>query len=201
MAVCPALPHQNVITIRTLLDRERDAVCGGKNCRKGLRLSHRRPAPDPGSRLHQSRGVWLKTHPSCFEEQLGTPVFFNLSKDLLLFADDNSFLSFLKRSFNTHCVNDFGLSTDLYFQGICGPIYSCHSVTSCNRPYLFDHLEKLILENLCGIPSHEVNASLVIKLTRIWTTRRARMAKRLKGYVSMHDLGLPKVFFSLLGGS
>ncbi|KAE9363962.1 hypothetical protein N431DRAFT_119359 [Stipitochalara longipes BDJ] len=154
----------------------------------------------PPALLHtcrQSRTVGLRTYPPCFKEQIGIPVLFNLSKDLLLFSDDDTFRRFLKLSFNTYGKNVFGLPVDLRFLGICGPIRCepAHYETTHSRLYLFDRLEELILENRTALPNHEVNPPFLEDLKEVWIARRTKAAKRLKGYASKEDLVLPRVSF------
>jgi hypothetical protein len=154
----------------------------------------------PPALLHtcqHSRTVGLRTYPQCFKEQLGIPVLFNLSKDLLLFSDDDIFRRFLKISLHTCGNNLFGLPVDLRFLGICGPI-SCEPApyeTTHSRLYLFDQLEELIIENRTSLPNTEVNPHFVKDLKEVWMARRWMAVKRLKGHVSEEDIRLPKVSF------
>jgi hypothetical protein len=196
-----ALPDgQNVVIIRGPLRWDSRYPCienslNQKDPRNGNLASYQPPAL-----LHacqQSRAVGLKTYHRCFNKQLGKPVLFNLSKDLLLFSDDQSFNHFLKTTFNTFGMNDFGLPIDLRFLGICGPIRCepAHYETTHSRLYLFDRLEELILENQTPLPNDEVDLPFVEDLKEVWTARRTKSAKRLKGYISEQDLELPKVSF------
>jgi 2EXR family len=154
----------------------------------------------PPALLHtckQSRAVGLRTYPRCFTKQVGIPVLFNLSKDLLLFPNEHAFNAFLKTTFNTYGTNDFGLPVDLRFLGICGPIRRepADHETTHSRLYLFDRLEELILENQSSLPDDLVDLPFVEDLKEVWSARRTKSAKRLKGYVSEQDLELPKVSF------
>jgi hypothetical protein len=135
--------------------------------------------------------------PPCFKEQLDTPVLFNLSKDLLLFATDDAFIHFPKRSFNTFGTNGFIFPVDLRFLGICGLLHceAGHYKTTYSRLYLFDRLEELILENFPEGIQNEAESPFVQYLKKTWTSRRAKAVKKLKGYVSEHDLELPKASF------
>jgi len=163
---------------------------------------HRGPfvSYQPPALLHtcqHSRIVGLRTYPQCFKEQIGIPDLINLSKDLLLFSDDDIFRRFLKISLHTCGNNLFGLPVDLRFLGICGPI-SCEPApyeTTHSRLYLFDQLEELIMENRTSLPDTEVNPHFVKDLKEVWKARRRMAIKRLKGHVSEEDIRLPKVSF------
>jgi hypothetical protein len=191
-----ALPdNQNVVIIGGPIGRDSRYPWDQKGIHNGNLVSYRPPAL-----LHtckQSRTVGLKTYPRCFNKQLGIPILFNLSKDLLLFSDDRSFNRFLKTTFNTYGGNDFGLSVELRFLGICGPIRCepAHYETTHSRLYLFDRLEELMLENQTSLLGDLADLSFVEDLKEVWTARRTKAAKRLKGCVSEQDLELPKVTF------
>lgn len=200
-----ALPdHQNVVVIGGPLgwnrshSRNRPYSWNREEPYGRTVVSYRPPAV-----LHtcrHSRTVGLKSYPRCFTEQLGTPILFNLSKDLLLFSDDHSFQRFLKISFNTYGNNVFGLPADLRFLGICGHIRCepAHYETTHSRLYLFDRLEELILENLTSISNEEMDLPFIEDLREVWTARKMKAAKKLKGSISKQDLELPKIsFFSL----
>ena len=205
-----ALPeNQNVVTVKNALDRGTDLMylrgpaprCLLDETKASAWTFHGISASyQPPALLHacrQSRAIGLKSYPRCFEIQLGIPVLFNLSKDLLLFVDDNTFRRFLKTSLNTYGTNVFGVQADLRFLGICGPILCepSHHETTHSRLYLFDQLQELILENWTPLPNTQLNPRYVRDIKEVWTARRTRAAKKLKGHVSEEDLRLPKVSF------
>jgi hypothetical protein len=192
-----ALPdYQNVVIIGGPLRKDLGLAHNGKEHHNGKYVSYRIPAM-----LHtcqQSRTEGLKKYTACFKEQLGIPVLFNLSKDLLLFTDDFRFLRFLQRSLNTFGANDNGLTNDLRFLGICGALNSQPGLyydTARSRLPLFYNLQELILERGTAFPLEELRAAFVDSLKKTWADKREKAAKQLKGTVSAHEPELPKVSF------
>jgi hypothetical protein len=82
---------------------------------------------------------------------------FNLSKDLLPFSNDRTFLYFLSLWYER-----LWSAIDFRFLAICGPLpcESSHYETTRSQLYLFDRLEELVLENRTPLPNEEVESHL-----------------------------------------
>jgi hypothetical protein len=56
---------------------------------------------------HDSRALGYRIYRPCFERQLGHPIWFNLSKDLLLMVDGKAFASFMATTRHSGIVADY----------------------------------------------------------------------------------------------
>jgi hypothetical protein len=108
-----ATPGQRVITIKQILHGFEESIHVRRyrigRVMNGYRTPHKRTIPliaivkQPVTTAvcHDSRTVFLKQYPPCFELRLIHPVYFNMNRDTLLFEDIDVFLEFCELSYSS----------------------------------------------------------------------------------------------------